>query len=534
MDVPVLAGAAASAMASVPGGAPLLFYRLQPYSALTPCLKQLRPLKVGAWRRGEGFVGNTTLFPSGELWHFQNCPLKVAVRLYPPFADLKRLKIPSAEGDVWEFRGQFTPLLRALEYGMHAHFNLSPMPDTGKPEAPVRSNFDLYLTRTLPDPEHRSEVPTTGRSGCYTVCVPRRWRQTPLWRALLAEFSAPVWALVIATFITMRLALTPILDERDRRRGVRARHDVGFLLLAGVLGSVQASTPGYKPTRAASNRERSLFVMWLFFSLVMSTAYQAVQHSLRTAPQIVDSLRDLEVLAHSDVIINGPQVAMAALSQAPGGAMLLKRYRTYNFSGITTMKLSLDEAYMCSAFERFFLERKLGRDEAGRPFHVPVDNCMVSFAEAFIALPVGSFYLHKASEVILRMTETGITQHVIGRRTGDSVLLMKASDTAPGGPQREDLVQLSPALLLLGVGLGLAAAAFLLELAVASGACGRPGWWPCAARPVAAVRREDPAGQPIAAAPPFKDELWPRRRLAAAGNDHSATITADSWTLFLP
>ncbi|KAK3907943.1 Glutamate receptor 2 [Frankliniella fusca] len=422
--------------------------------------------------QNERAVGTLTS-EAGASPRFQGCPLNVAVRHYPPYAHLTPRAAPSAEGDVYDLHGTFTPLLRALEQGMHAHFNMTPMPDgSGQRGTNLRMTYDIYVSRTLPDPEHRNEVPTTSRGGCYTICVPRRWRRTPLWRALLDEFSAAVWALVAATFVSMRLALTPVLEEEQqqgRERRARARtSDLGFILLAAVLGSVQASTPGYS---RANTRDRVLFAMWLFFSLVMTTAYQAVLHGLRTAPQLVDALRDTEELARSDVAINGPAVpqVLLALSTVPGGELMVNRYKAYNFSGITTIRLSRDEAYMCSALERFFLERKLGRDEAGRPHHVPASTCMVSFYEALFALPVGSFYLHKASEVVLRMTETGLTQHVIGRRTGDAVLLMKASDTAPGGPHPENLDQLSPALLLLAVGLGLGAAALALELALASG-----------------------------------------------------------------
>lgn len=47
--------------------------------------------------------------------------------------------------------------------------------------------------------------------------------------------------------------------------------------------------------------------MWLFFALVMSTAYHAGQQSLRAAPQLQDTLRSLEDLAQSDVPLHGPE-----------------------------------------------------------------------------------------------------------------------------------------------------------------------------------------------------------------------------------
>lgn len=48
--------------------------------------------------------------------------------------------------------------------------------------------------------------------------------------------------------------------------------------------------------------------MWLFFSVIMCTAYHAVQHSLRAAPQLEDSLRTLHDLARTDIVVRGPQV----------------------------------------------------------------------------------------------------------------------------------------------------------------------------------------------------------------------------------
>lgn len=60
--------------------------------------------------------------------------------------------------------------------------------------------------------------------------------------------------------------------------------------------------------QAAGLRERFLLGMWLFFALVMCTAYQAVLHSLRATPQLQDSLKTLEDLAQTDIVVRGPEV----------------------------------------------------------------------------------------------------------------------------------------------------------------------------------------------------------------------------------
>lgn len=108
---------------------------------------------------------------------------------------------------------------------------------------------DVYMLRTVKDPLHRNEVPQSSRSSCFTMCVPRRWRQTPLWRALLGEFSGPVWALVLATYLAVYAAL--LLDTHRAApspptptRALKQRR-IGFDLLAAVFGSVSLSSLGH-------------------------------------------------------------------------------------------------------------------------------------------------------------------------------------------------------------------------------------------------------------------------------------------------
>lgn len=129
------------------------------------------------------------------------------------------------------------------------------------------------------------------------------------------------------------------------------------------------------------------------------------------------------------------------------------------------MAPSADDAYLCGRLERDYLEAALGRDQKGRPRHLPLGLCLMSLPELLFALPLGSPYAAKARRVILRLTETGITERVVGSldlgRVGDE----DARDGA--GPRAEDLAHLRPSLLLLACGLSLSALVFLLELSLA-------------------------------------------------------------------
>lgn len=122
--------------------AQLLFYRIRPYSAQTPCRVGVAPLVVAKWVSGGGFDGDPAppLFPQRPLSKLRGCPLNVAIRQYAPFMSIH----PAAEAPqapqgtsspssnesstaLWEARGQWVPLLRALELGMNARFVLRPM-----------------------------------------------------------------------------------------------------------------------------------------------------------------------------------------------------------------------------------------------------------------------------------------------------------------------------------------------------------------------------------------------------------------------
>ena len=75
----------------------------------------------------------------------------------------------------------------------------------------------------------------------------------------------------------------------------------------------------------AGARERFVLAMWLFFALVMCTAYQAVLRSLRAAPQLQDSLKTLEDLAQTDIVVRGPEVVRPShLYYCPNPRILFK------------------------------------------------------------------------------------------------------------------------------------------------------------------------------------------------------------------
>lgn len=176
---------------------------------------------------------------------------------------------------------------------------------------------------------------------------------------------------------------------------------------------------------------------------------------------------------------------MDHLAAVQGTAPILERLVSYGFSGLVGIRPRADEAYLCSSLERSYLEAVLGRDAEGRLRHVPLEGCIFSIPESFFMLPVGSAYLDKVEDVVLRMTEAGITEHVVSVR--DSAQDQPDSLEA-GRPRAEDVGHFRPALLLLAVGYGISFTAFLVELLVhgltkdvrRSGAQGCPdviNWW---------------------------------------------------------
>lgn len=150
--------------------------------------------------------------------------------------------------------------------------------------------------------------------------------------------------------------------------------------------------------------------------------------------------------------------AKGLLGAVQGMGPILERWVSYNFSGMVGVEPRADEAYLCSSLERRHLEAKLGRDAEGRLQHVPLGGCLFRMAESLFMLPVGSAYLDKVQDVVLRMAAAGITEHVAGVQDLDQDPV-----AAAGRPRPEDVGHVRPALLLLAVGLGLSLAAFLAE-----------------------------------------------------------------------
>lgn len=104
---------------------PLVFYRLLPYSEVTPCRSGLWPARVATWDpAARTLAAPRGLMPRGPLADLRGCPLEMAVRHYPPFIWLQQ----AAAAAAWQPSGRWREMAAALEQGMHARFNYTPMP----------------------------------------------------------------------------------------------------------------------------------------------------------------------------------------------------------------------------------------------------------------------------------------------------------------------------------------------------------------------------------------------------------------------
>ncbi|PSN55691.1 Ionotropic receptor 456 [Blattella germanica] len=287
-------------------------YKWFPEDQDDPCfqlLNQFELLDIWIMKVNE-FVAGTTLFENKLITDLKNCGLNVTLHNYPPYA-------------MRDFRDIFSPLVDQLFIlcnTLKFLFNFK------QPGLEPVSNFVLpirvtYVTNKELDINQEC-VLTYPYFIKHLKWVVPAGAAVPRWKSLIKIFNPLMWRCVVSTFLIGSITSWLLLKQSQQSLTYISA------LLDTLLTYVAAGiSDRYKGTVAST-----FFLLWLFYCLIINTAYQSALISFLADPRHDQPIKTIDELHKSDlrlmsrVSISGVELEkIEVISQSTNQRHWLKR-----------------------------------------------------------------------------------------------------------------------------------------------------------------------------------------------------------------
>jgi len=252
------------------------------------------PAPVSIENSTDHFSLKAALFPKRKVWNLQDCILKVSsFKLHP-----------AVYFDNLEMKGWLSPIFKTV--AQHMNFRsefihtegeewsggVSEPNKTGVRGDVFTGTAELGFMILQPIDFNYLDYDSLAMTGCVTWCLPATYKEKSVWWLIIGGFKPYVWLLLLVSGIGMVVA-----DYVSRQGNLRICANGKYLMYMTVLAPLlQASEI---TSRHSSTSFRFLWVCWLVSSLVLSTAYLSSLKSLRTAPFMEYSVKNLDDLANA-------------------------------------------------------------------------------------------------------------------------------------------------------------------------------------------------------------------------------------------
>ncbi|PSN47513.1 Ionotropic receptor 447 [Blattella germanica] len=244
------------------------------------CFKALKHIAfVDYWILGkEGFHLNGNLFPSKQITDMQGCILRADVGFYEPFAAVTTFD------ELW---GIFYEALEIIKVALNVQIDYQRIDESSVADIilPVfYSETEKWFYKNT-YPYYRDNLKRYVPSG---LPIPR-------WKSLTKIFNPSMWIYVVITFILGSLTSWLLLKYSEKQNFQPV--DLSLVIINTLLTYL---------SMGISNKYQGImatifFIIWLFYCLIINTAYQSALISFLADPGEYPPIKIIKDLQESDL-----------------------------------------------------------------------------------------------------------------------------------------------------------------------------------------------------------------------------------------
>ncbi|PSN56487.1 Ionotropic receptor 481 [Blattella germanica] len=260
-------------------------YKWFPEEQKDPCLLMLNRFELfDVWMiKKNKFLVNLKLFQNNTIKDMRGCVLNISIVDYPELVTVK-----DNELGVGLMSEQLVILFQALNLRM----NLNP--------ANLSSHPNLKLPEPVKIGENNDLLTTNDCIATYPYFIQNlKWlvpagALVPRWKSLMKIFNPLMWFCVVTTFLIGSTTSWLLLKENQQSLTY-----ISALLNTLLTYLATGIFDRYKGTVAST-----FFVLWLFYCLIINTAYQSALISFLNCPGQDQPIKSVEELHESGLHLN--------------------------------------------------------------------------------------------------------------------------------------------------------------------------------------------------------------------------------------
>lgn len=416
------------------------------------------------WQNGEFIQGNE-LF-SNKMLNLYQCPLRISMFDFPPMVILKKTEDGKLIGSGFEnqiifaasSKLNFTPQLTTPSDGLRWGIVASNGTGNGLLGDLLYRKADIGIGGVAINKDRYTylDMTNTYHTACYTWSVPKAMLY-PQWMSLILPYTLQIWALVFTSSIFTIIALVMVNVVRIDKVNAEKIPDVVFLVFAIFCSESVPQTP-------KSSRGRLIFVSYLWFCLIVISAYVSSLVSHLTIPKYMKDIDSLKELLDSTLSYGGhPNFLKLFRSEDETITKIMSNYiPDRNISKILdrvakqrdfAMPYNKDSLIFTSLMKNY-----LGGKQS--PLVHIVSGCTLT-ATLHAVLRKNSPYLKVFNDVVVHLTEGGIIQQwIIDLTRKDEIEFVEGTDKTT---TVITVAELTGAFAILGLGLSFSTFVYLFS-----------------------------------------------------------------------
>ncbi|PSN35967.1 Ionotropic receptor 272 [Blattella germanica] len=346
--------------------------------------------------RKRRFLFNTNLFPTYGNINFKGCKLILEVGNQPPFAFIEYSEdmIFGTVLNLFDYIKEYINC--TVVYIIRQYQNTYPFIihiDYLTPLDPIN-----YAKDVVPDkliyPYMRHEI---------TWHVPIGAKKSR-WMSLVKTFSAFVWSLVLITFVFG--SFTMWLLGRSARLDAGVKDEINY----GILADAMLTHLGVGVTyRHKGFIAGTFFMLWLYYCLVINTAYQSAFYGLLINPGSIPPLETIKEVEKSDLV--------KVITSVYPASLFWSRFMKYKFCSdaelcinqiaVKQTKAILINKWMGKFYHRSYNDLK----------YVPIKEIVGTQLLSIQVFKLHCILFSVLNKVLGRFTNAGILDHMTEKYT---------------------------------------------------------------------------------------------------------------------
>ncbi|PSN47964.1 Ionotropic receptor 263 [Blattella germanica] len=341
------------------------------------------------------FSVNTNLFPSHRKIDFKGCTLRANFETYPPYSFV----YPEIRGTAGPVVDIFVSIMKYI------NCIIIFIPPMGEDEYILHLFFPVTL-----DPIHYAQYERRDRLTYPHMVRDITWyvpkgKQHPRWSSLIKTFTSVVWYLVLLTFVFG--SCTMWLLRKSERLGSNPTNQNNHGILVDAMLTHLGIGVVYRYKGFISS---AFFMLWLYYCLIINTAYQSTFFGLLINPGHFPTLQTSKQVEESTLI---KQTFGIQNSQSPFWSRFLKyKYCQNPMECFEALSKYQTHAILTDTWQAMVRVSMLG-DNIG--LYVPINEIVGTELLSIEINQLRGILLDVFNKVLGRFTDSGIINQMIER-----------------------------------------------------------------------------------------------------------------------